>query len=344
MRLKKHQSITLITFIILAVSILGILASATGVNLMASAKNSPYRVSLHNFMATPTPFQPNAFANILEDGTVELIPQPVFTPTAVPFIPSGELASDQLNILLLGVDDFGENNFRTDVIVLLSIDPQHKTVSMVSFPRDLYVTIPGYWSNRINTAWSLGGFSLLQDTLAVNFGIRPDYYMMVNFDGFIEVINSIGGINVEVTEQLEDSCGEYQADWCTMTVGEHHLDGYQALWYARSRKTTSDFDRNRRAQQVIEAGFRKAMNLSMLAKAPELYRYYREYVDTNLPFSKALPFLPMAPSLMNSDNIRNFAITPEMAGNWITAEGAMVLIPDNWAIQQMLAEALYSNE
>ncbi len=75
---------------------------------------------------------------------------------------------------MLGVDDFGENNFRTDVIMLLSLNPKYKTASIISFPRDLYVTIPGgYWSNRINTAWQLGGFTLLQDTFQVNFGIRP---------------------------------------------------------------------------------------------------------------------------------------------------------------------------
>jgi len=293
---------------------------------------------------TPTAFQPNSFANILEDGSIELIPQPMFTPTPVPVIPQGELPENQFNILMLGVDDFGENNFRTDVIILLSINPKFETVSLISFPRDLYVSIPGYWSNRINTVWSLGGFELLQQTFEVNFGIRPENYMMVNYNGFKDVVNSLGGIDVTVSEELQDSCQTNPSGWCVIEPGEHHMDGGTALWYSRSRLTTSDFDRNRRAQEVIMAIFKKAVNLNMLVKVPELYGLYREYVDTDIQLSQVLPLLPLAKPLMNTDNIRRFSVGPEMVSNWITYEGAMVLMPNTWAISEMLSEALYRNE
>jgi len=249
-----------------------------------------------------------------------------------------------LNILMLGADDFGANNFRTDVIILASINPKHKTVSLISFPRDLYVTIPGYWSNRINTVWALGGFELLAQTFEINFGIRPDKYMMVNYNGFKDVVNSLGGIDVNVTEELQDACETDPSGWCIIEPGETHMDGGQALWYARSRKTTSDFDRNRRAQDVVVAIFRKAVSLNMLIKVPELYSLYREYVDTDVQLLEILPLLPMASSLMNSENIHNYAVTPDMVSNWITAEGAMVLMPDYYAISNMLNEALYRNE
>jgi LCP family protein required for cell wall assembly len=262
----------------------------------------------------------------------------------VPIIPVGELPENQLNILLLGVDDFGANNFRTDVIILASINPKYKTVSLISFPRDLYVTIPGYWSNRINTAWSLGGFELLAQTFEVNFGIRPDNYMMVNYNGFKDVVNSLGGIDVNVTEELQDACETNPSGWCIIEPGETHMDGGQALWYVRSRKTTSDFDRNRRAQDVVMAIFRKAVNLNMLIKLPELYGLYREYVDTDVQLLDALPLLPMASSLMKLRKCHKYAVTPAMVYNWITAEGAMVLMPDNYAISNMLNEALYRNQ
>ena len=90
--------------------------------------------------------------------------------------------------------------------------------------------------------------------------------------------------------------------------------------------------------------FRKAVSLNMLIKLPELYGLYREYVDTDVQLMDALPLLPMASSLMNSDNIHRYAVTPEMVSNWITAEGAMVLMPDYYAISAMLNEALYRNE
>jgi len=344
MRLKKHQSITLAVLFVITLAFVGVIFAGVIVAAMASSDTSPYHVSLRHYQVTATPYQPNSFANILEDGTIELIPQPVLTPTPVPVIPAGELPENQLNILLAGADDFGANNFRTDVIILASINPKHKTVSLISFPRDLYVTIPGYWSNRINTVWALGGFELLAQTFEVNFGIRPDKYMMVNYNGFKDVVNSLGGIDVNVTEELQDACETDPSGWCILEPGETHMDGGQALWYARSRKTTSDFDRNRRAQDVVVAIFRKAVNLNMLIKVPELYGLYREYVDTDVQLLEILPLLPMASSLMNSENIHNYAVTPDMVSNWITAEGAMVLMPDYYAISNMLNEALYRNE
>lgn len=344
MRLKKHQSITLAVLFVITLAFVGVIFAGVIVAAMASADNSPYQVSLRHYQVTATPYQPNSFANILEDGTIELIPQPVLTPTPVPVIPVGELPENQLNILLLGADDFGANNFRTDVIILASINPKQKTVSLISFPRDLYVTIPGYWSNRINTVWALGGFELLAQTFEVNFGIRPDKYMMVNYNGFKDVVNSLGGIDVNVTEELQDACEMDPSGWCILEPGETHMDGGQALWYARSRKTTSDFDRNRRAQDVVVAIFRKAVNLNMLIKVPELYGLYREYVDTDVQLLEVLPLLPMASSLMNSENIHRYSVTPDMVSNWITAEGAMVLMPDYYAISNMLNEALYRNE
>lgn len=344
MRLKKHQSITLSILFVITLTFLGVILAGGVIGAMANAEGSAFQVSFRNFQVTATPFQPNSFANILEDGTIELIPQPVLTPTPVPIIPVGELPENQRNILLLGVDDFGANNFRTDVIILASINPKHKSVSLISFPRDLYVTIPGYWSNRINTAWALGGFELLAQTFETNFGIRPDNYMMVNYNGFKDVVNSLDGIDVEVTEELQDTCETDPSGWCVLEPGLTHMDGGQALWYSRSRKTTSDFDRNRRAQDVVLAIFRKAVNLNLLIKLPELYRHYREYVDTDLQLLDALPLLPLASSLMNPDNIHRYAVTPYMVSNWITAEGAMVLMPDYYSISTMLNEALYRNE
>ena len=343
-RLKRYQVITLLAFLIIALSFLGVVSTGALVNGMASNPKSPYQFSLKNVPITPTPFQPNSFSSILEDGSIELLPQPIYTPTPVPMIPATTLTENQMNILLLGSDDFGEHNFRTDVIMLLSINPKHQSVSLISFPRDLYVTIPGYWSNRINTAWSLGGFDLLADTFEVNFGIRPDYYMMVNYNGFKDVVNSLGGIDINVSQQLQDSCQFDPSGWCVIEPGVVHMDGGTALWYARSRHTTSDFDRNRREQEVVWAIFRKAMNLNMLPKVPELYRAYREYVDTNVQLPEILSILPMAPVIMDTENIKRYAVNSDMVWNWVTAEGAMVLMPNYDAIQPMLAEALYQNE
>ncbi len=225
---------------------------------MASSNSSAISFILRDGAPTPTPFQPANMAGGLlgEDG---LPPQPLFTPTPVPIIPAGELPDEQVNILLLGQDDYEERNFRTDVIILLSINPpKHETVTLISFPRDLYVAIPGFWSNRINTAWSLGGWDLLKQVFETNFGIVPDYYMMVHFDGFKAVVDSLDGIDVEITQTLSDSCHmDPPSGWCTFEPGVMHMDGQTALWYSRSRMTSSDFDRNRRTQDVIVAMAKK---------------------------------------------------------------------------------------
>jgi LCP family protein required for cell wall assembly len=322
----------------------GIVLGSMLIGVIGHEEAGPWYISLKGMERTPTPFQPNSFAHVLEDGSIELIPQPMQTPTPVPLIPQNELPAQQVNIVMLGVDDFGENNFRTDVILLLSINPKHQTASLISFPRDLYVTIPGYWSNRINTVWQVGGFPLLQDTFEVNFGFRPDYYMMVNYNGFKDVVDSIDGIDVEVTQTLQDSCGEWLSQWCVFEPGLTHMDGSTALFYARSRLTTSDFDRNRRAQDVVTAIFKKAVNLNMLAKVPQLYSVYREHVDTDIPLTQVISLLPMAKPLMNPDNIRRFAVTNDMAPDFITYEGAWVLMPNYYMISDMLNEALYRNE
>ena len=343
-KLKRHQIITLIVFGALALTALMVVFSGALVSAAANSSAFPYRISFKDFSSTPTPFQPNAFANILEDGTIELLPQPIYTPTPVPVISRAQLPDNQLNILLLGCDDFSDNGFRTDVIMLLSLNPKHRSINLISFPRDLYVTIPGYWSNRINTAWGLGGFDLLADTFQANFGIHPDYYMMVNYNGFKDVVNSIGGIDVTVSAELQDSCKIDPNGRCVIEPGEMHMDGGTALWYSRSRLTTSDFDRNRRAQEVVMAIFKKAVNLNMLVKVPELYGLYREYVDTDIPLTQVLSLLPMAKPLMNTDNIRRFSVSNEMVTNWITYEGAWVLMPNYYAISDMLNEALSRSE
>lgn len=341
--IKKSKQI-LYAIIILIGTVLMIFASGAVIKAMAQSNSSKYSFSLRHGAPTPTPFQPANFAAHSPDGSIENIPQPLFTPTPVAVIPVNELPKDQVNILLLGQDDYEDMTFRTDVIILLSINPEYQTGTLISFPRDLYVSIPGYWSNRINTAWALGGWQKLQEVFETNFGIKPDYYMKVHFDGFQDIVESLGGIDVDITETLTDTCNMDPSGWCTFEPGTMHMNGETALWYSRSRMTTSDFDRNRRTQDVIMAMAKKAMSLNMIPKIPELYSHYREYIDTDMPLTAVLQLMPMASVLTDFNNIRHFAVDSTMAYDWITWEGSMVLMPDSNAITQMLNEALYRKE
>jgi len=341
MRLKRHQILTLIIFGALTLTILMAVISGALVSAAANSSAFPYRIGFKDFAATPTPFQPNAFANILEDGTIELLPQPIYTPTPVPVISQDQLPDNQLNILLLGCDDFSANGFRTDVIMLLSLNPKHHSISLISFPRDLYVTIPGYWSNRINTAWGLGGFALLADTFQANFGIHPDYYMMVNYNGFKDVVSSLDGIDVEVTQELQDSCKLDPSGWCVLKPGMVHMDGGTALWYSRSRLTTSDFDRNRRAQEVARAIAQKITAPANLVRLPTFIESALDVIETDMSISDMWLYIMPLNKFLQPDLAQGFTLGPNEAVGFVTDEGAMVLQPDYGAIQNILKEVFW---
>ncbi|MBU0647864.1 LCP family protein [Patescibacteria group bacterium] len=171
----------------------------------------------------------------------------------------------RVNVLLVGIP--GENNLGpdlTDSLVFASIDVKEKVVSMFSIPRDLYLEVPGFGYSKINSAYSLGknyqvaggGMDVLIDTVTQVVGQDIDYYVKIDFDGFVEVVDSLGGIDVVVDEDIydylyPDEYGGYQI--FALEAGTQHLDGETALKFVRSRQTTSDFDRSKRQQKTIMA-------------------------------------------------------------------------------------------
>ena len=306
-----------------------------------------------NSTATATPFQPIGptpvpSATILPTFTAS----PTLTATAVPQVtetpvPSAipeTMSRGTVNLLLLGNDARpNEGGFRTDVIMFVSIDKGKGRVSLISFPRDLYVTIPGWTTNRINTAYSYGGFPLLAETLQYNFGIKPQYYLMTNFQGFQGIIDSLGGISVNVGAYFSDSCDLYIGvnGRCTMEPGVVIMDGPTALWYVRSRHSTSDFDRTRRAQEVIYGLFTRFIHIDAITRLPELYSSYKSSVTTNMTLEDMLPLLPVASQVASDPSrIHRYSVTPAMVSDYITEGGAMVLLPNYYAINAMIDEAI----
>jgi LCP family protein required for cell wall assembly len=248
-------------------------------------------------------------------------------------------AGERVNLLLLGSDQRPyEGGFRTDTIILVSLDPSQGTASLVSFPRDLYVYIPGWTEQRINTAMGYGGFPLLADTLEYNFGVRPEHYVMVNFWAFVTAIDSLGGIDVEAAQTLTDHRDGH--GYYTIYPGLNHMDGETALWYARSRYSTSDFDRGRRQQEVVVALFKRLLSLNALEKAPELYDIYSQNVTTDLSFQEIAPLLPLAAQLSDTSRIQQYYIGPAQVTPWTTPGGAQVLLPNPGAINAVLWQAL----
>ena len=261
-----------------------------------------------------------------------------------------------VNILLLGRDtDRTANNYRTDVIIVASINKAANSVTMLTIPRDLYLYIPGWTMNRINTAaghgeaigYPGGGVALLQQTILYNLGLPIHGWARVDFEGFRNVVDIVGGVDLPVSCAMQDwrlidpSLDDQNADnWQLYTVetGVQHMDGDLALWYARSRKRSSDFDRSRRQHQVLRAIFDKALRLEMLSKVPELYGQYLEVVDTDMGLGDLLQFVPMATQLERA-RIKSRFIGREHVFSWTTPAGAAVLLPNREAIAALMAEA-----
>jgi LCP family protein required for cell wall assembly len=263
----------------------------------------------------------------------------VISPTPAPTIP---VPTEQIRILLLGSDIREDNSFRTDVILLLIINPAKGTASVVSFPRDLYVYLPYGEFARINTV-QYHGFKFMADTMESNFGVRPQYYMMTNLDGFVKIIDGLGGIDVNVGEPLTDKCDLPSSDAqgnCSVAPGSVRMDGQFALWYVRSRYSTDDFERQRRSQEVLQGVFARLLTLDALTRAPDIFHQFSSSVETNLDLRTILSLASVAPRLTQSGSVRRFVLTPRDAFGMTADQGASVLYPNLPAIQAIIREAV----
>jgi LCP family protein required for cell wall assembly len=263
---------------------------------------------------------------------------------------------ETVNFLLIGSDRRPGGSFRTDTMVIAILRPNEGQVSLISIPRDLWVSIPEWGNQRINTAYQRGvsvgypggGPGLLKDTILYNLGIRIDHTAMVEFDGFRQIVDTLGGVDVPVScpytdwRLIDPSYNpENENNWHLYTAGPGviHMDGDLALWYARSRQRSSDFDRGRRQQEVLRALFMQALQAGTLSRIPELYNNLRSTVETDLGLGDVLQLALYAPKMTNAD-IRSYYIRPPFVSSWITESGAYVLLPNEGLLQSMLTEAM----
>lgn len=260
--------------------------------------------------------------------------------------------TERVNILLLGIDlRCGEEGpTHTDSMMVVTIDPVGKSIAALSLPRDMWVEIPGFGVNRINQAYFQGeaydypggGAALAVETVEATLGIPVQYYAAINFDGFVEIIDIIGGITVEVSEEIDDptypdSC--YGYDPFHINPGAHELDGMQALKYARTRATANgDIDRAARQQQVLTAARDKVLRVNMaprlLAQAPQLWRSLQENTKTNMTLEEAVQ-LGLLVQDIPSENVETTVIDYTYVYNETTPDGQMVLVPNRDRIRAL---------
>jgi len=211
----------------------------------------------------------------------------------------------RVNVLFIGVDyrdwEAGKGAPRSDTMILFTLDPVTKTAGMLSIPRDMWVNIPGSGYGRINTAYSIGqgsklpggGPGLAMKTVEQFLGVPVHYYAQVEFNTFIEMVDTIGGIDVLVKERLVlDPLGSGK-DKLVVTPGLRHLNGEKALAYARTRKTEGgDVDRASRQQDVIFAIMEKVFSPNyfptFVKQAPELYSRMSGGIHTSISFEDGI--------------------------------------------------------
>ncbi|MHB1355146.1 MAG: LCP family protein [Anaerolineae bacterium] len=270
-------------------------------------------------------------------------------------LPDVVAKKEPVNILLLGIDQrVGEEGpFRSDTMILVSIDPSRNTATMVSIPRDLWVTIPGYGENRINAAHSLGDFykypgsgvALAKLTVQKALGIPVHYYVRINFSGFEKMVDAIGGLTIDVPRHIYDSAypdNNYGTYVLEIQPGIQLMDGKRALEYARTRHGSNDFDRMQRQQQVIVTARDKILSLNIpLAKIPELLRIAGDSVQTDLTLREMIALAEMIKGI-NSENIKQAAIDETMTWSVTTSKGAMVQVAD-WDKVNALINELFPN-
>jgi len=269
---------------------------------------------------------------------------PYLTPTETPLgaTPSAaaaiQLPDGEVTILLMGSDQRpGAPDFHTDTLLLVVLRPDG-SISLVSFPRDLWIYLPDRFMQRINTAQEFGGFQLVQKTFLYNFGFAPQSYILTNFSGFQSIVDSLGGVDTRVGQTLSDTRSGYP-DGFTVSPGLVHMDGATTLWYVRSRKTTSDLDRLGRAQEVISAVGSKLASQGGLAHLPQIYAAFRGAIVTDLTLQDVTGLLPLLQQA-DPDRVQRYAIGIDQLLPFITSNGADVLLPRPGAIRQMLLQAL----
>ncbi|MBE9523763.1 MAG: LCP family protein [Chloroflexi bacterium] len=248
----------------------------------------------------------------------------------------------RLNLLLLGVDDRTWMNNqgppRADTIILVTIDPETQSGKILSIPRDLWVAIPGLGEHKINQAYSLGesqglaigGPGLTLATVEALFDISIPYYIQINFEAFVHIIDEIGGVKINVPDTLviDPLQGKNNK---TLEPGIQTLSGDLALAYARARNTIgSDFDRSHRQQQVIYAALQRMTDLNLIptliSKAPDLYQEVARGVQTNLSIQQ-LAQLAQLGYKISPANLKSMAIGPSDVINSISFDGLSILLP-----------------
>lgn len=257
------------------------------------------------------------------------------------------------NILLIGNDSRTEgDDGRSDAMILISISSRTGTIHMTSLLRDMYVDIPGHDGNRLNAAYAFGGAELLMETLKENFDIEVNRYMLVNFQAFANLVDAVGGVDLEVTNEEVQYINGYLVEYNqlegraegtdyldTSLSGNIHLNGPQALAYCRNRYIGTDFARTERQRKVLTAAMKSAP-AALLTNGGELIDGVMSNITTNLSQSELSGLMLQAPAMLTYDIVSE-SIPREGTYKDAKIRGMAVLEVDFEANKEYIQKEIY---
>ncbi|MFB4165202.1 LCP family protein [Alteribacillus sp. JSM 102045] len=214
---------------------------------------------------------------------------------------------DNISVLFLGVDDrSGELEGRTDAMILATFNKEEESVKMTSIPRDSLVNIPQRGEDKITHAHAFGGTDLAIQTVEELFDIPVDYYVKLNFDAFIEIINALDGVEVDVPFAFTEQDSEGNHDAIALEEGTQMLDGEEALAYARMRKQDprGDIGRGERQQEIVEALIRRSASISSLRNYDDVLASLERHMKMNFSFGNLVSLHRYATSIGDIERLQ----------------------------------------
>lgn len=334
----QHQAwltLVIITIITLGLDLTGCQNSGLAMDASPTAtvaieQNLSSQPTAEPHTATPTPTAENTS---LWDGyeaplmdSVTPIPEPL---TAL------NISDEVMVWALLGSDSEPPFTGRIQAIHLLFIHPRFSKASLVSIPGNLYVYIPGYGMQRLNTAYALGGIETMLETLSYNFGIQVNRFVLAHPGDFQWLVDDLDSINVTIFYPIAGTCGGIRA-------GLVKMDGALALCYASYLDGIDEVDRMERQQQLLRVIFKKFTQESYLTKLPLLYANYQGWIKTDISLTELMDLIPLSLRLADPDRIGYYMLGWDALTIWELPDysQAQVLLPKQDVVRDILQQAI----
>ncbi len=293
-----------------------------GIGSAGLANFSPSPTLSPSPTTTSTPWP--TFAAPLED-----MPTPAPPPANPAALPDGTSIW-----LFLGAEEEKPVRGRTNAIHLLLVNERLSKASLISIPGSTYLYLPGFGMGRFNSAYPLGGMKLVYETLAYNFGLWPDRYVVAHETEFKWLVDDLDSLEVSVLYPIRDDCGGLPA-------GLHSMNGEKTLCYV-SYVNDDDVFRTTRQQQVLQLLFTKLVNWGRMARIPVFYASYIEKLDTDISLSDIILRIPLALRLGDPERVKSFVLGWDVLESWQLPDysGTSVLLPRSGKIAQLVDQAI----